>query len=166
MSSSSSPIDMVKLLDFQTREQYRAILVLGTAGSGKTKYAKQLANVTKAKYIDLLDVFSKNKTLSENIDLFNVIRLKKYLLDLPSDESIVIVDNIDFLLNTWTDHELSQFLVLIEKLRSIETKKTFCFFAQDLKILSAKQIYNSQNNSRVISLNQVAHIREEENDKN
>jgi adenosyl cobinamide kinase/adenosyl cobinamide phosphate guanylyltransferase len=157
---------MVKLLDFQTREPYRAILVLGTAGSGKTKYAKQLANATKAKYIDLLDVFSKNKTLSESIDLFNVIRLKKYLLDLPSDESIVIVDNIDFLLNTWTDHELSQFLVLIEKLRSIETKKTFCFFAQDLKILSAKQIYNSQNNSRVIALNQVAHIREEENDKN
>lgn len=165
MSSSSNPIDMVNLLDFQTREQYRAILVLGSADSGKTKYAKQLANATKAKYIDLLDVFYKDEILSKNIDLFNVSLLKKYLLDLQIDESVVIVDNIDFLLNTWTDHELSQFLIFIEQLRSeTETKKTFCFFAQDLKTLSAKQIYNSQHNSRVISLNQVAHIREEDND--
>lgn len=163
---SNNPIDLVRLLDFQSREQYRTILVLGPAGSGKTRYAKLLSHATKGKYIDLLDVFSQDKTLSENIDLYNVAHLKKYLLNLPFIESVVIVDNIDFLLNTWTDHELSEFLNLIEKLRSNETKKTFCFFAQDLKILSAKQINNSQNNSRVIALNQVAHIREEDNDKN
>jgi adenosyl cobinamide kinase/adenosyl cobinamide phosphate guanylyltransferase len=164
--SKNSPVDMVKLIDFQSREQYRTILVLGPAGSGKTRYAKLLAHAAKAKYIDLLDDFSKDKSLSENIDLFNVPNLKRYLLDLQLDESVVIVDNIDFLLNTWTDHELSEFLNLVEKLRSNETKKTFCFFAQDLKILSAKLIYNSQNNSRVIALDQVAHIREEDNDKN
>ncbi len=163
---SNSLIDLVKLLDFQSKEQYRTILVLGLPGSGKTRYAKQLARVTKAKYIDLLDIFSKDMALSENIDLFNVVRLKKYLINLPISESVIIVDNIDFLLNTWNDHELSEFFNLVEKLRSNETTKTFCIFAQDLKILSAKQIYNSQNNSRVIALNQVAHIREEDNDKN
>lgn len=155
-------VDLIQLIDFQTREQYRTILVLGPAGSGKTKFAQLLANRTKAKYIDLLDAFSNDKHLSENIDTFDVSHLKKYLLHLPTKESVIIIDNVDFLLNTWSDKEVGEFLNLIEKLRSNETQKTFCFFAQDLKILSSKLIYNSQNNSRILTINQIAYIREED----
>jgi energy-coupling factor transporter ATP-binding protein EcfA2 len=161
--TEDAPINLMKLIDFQSKEQYRTLLITGPAGSGKTKYAKLLAQAIKAQYIDLLDIFAGNTSLSDNIDLFNVPRLKKYLLDLPSHESVIIVDNIDFLLNTWTDRELAEFLNLVEKLRSNETKKVFCFFVQDLKIFNTKQIHNSQNNSRIITLNQVAHIKEEDN---
>jgi DNA replication protein DnaC len=155
-------VDLVQLIDFQTREQYRTILILGSAGSGKTKFAQLLANRTKAKYIDLLDAFSNDKRLSENIDTFDVSHLKKYLLNLPVKEEVIIVDNIDFLLNTWSDKEIGEFLNLVEKLRSNETQKTFCFFAQDLKISDSKQIYNSQNNSRILTMNKIAHIKEED----
>ena len=59
------------------------------------------------------------------------------------------------------DQEISEFLNMIEKLRSNETPKTFLFFAQDSKTLSSKQINNSQNNSRIITMNQIAYIRED-----
>ena len=154
-------VDLVQLIDFQTREQYRTILVLCPANSGKTKFAKLLAHTTKAKYIDLLDVFSNDKSLSDTIDIFTVSSLKKFLLNLPINEAVMIVDNIDFLLNTWSDREENEFLNLVEKLRSNETQKTFCFFAQDSKTLSSKQIYNSQDNSRILTMNHIAHIREE-----
>ena len=155
-------VNLVKLLDSQTREQYRTILILSPAGTGKTRFAQLLASKTKAKYFDLLDAFSKDEGLSESIDTFDVTNLKKYLTNLPVKEAVIIVDNVDFLLNTWSDKEVGEFLYLVEKLRSNETQKTFCFFAQDLKILSSKLIYNSQNNSRILTINQIAHIKEED----
>lgn len=159
--TENSLIDLVQLIDFQTREQYRTILVLGPAGSGRTKFIQLLANRTKAKYVDLLDDFLNDKRLSENIDTFDVSHLKKYLLNLPIKEAVIIVDNVDLLLNTWTDKEIGEFLNLVEKLRSNETEKTFCFFAQDSEILSSKQICNSQNNSRILTMDNIAHIRED-----
>ena len=95
-------IDLVQLIEFQTREQYRTVLVLGPADSGKTKFAKILANRLKAKYLDLLDTFLCDKYLSDNIDVFTVSKLKKYLLNISANEVVIIVDNIDFLLNTWS----------------------------------------------------------------
>ena len=154
-------VDLVQLIGFQTKEQYRTILVLGLANSGKTKFAKLLAKRIKAKYIDLLDIFLNDKRLSDTIDTFTVSTFKKYLLNLPVDEAIIIVDNIDFLLNTWSDREQGEFLNLVEKLRSNETQKTFCFFAQDSKKLSSKQIYNSQNYNRILTMNHIAYIRED-----
>jgi len=154
-------VDLVTLLDYQSKEQYRTILILGLPNSGKTKFAKLLTQKTKAKYIDLLDVFLNNKNMSENIDTFDVSSFKKYLLSLPASEDVIIVDNIDFLLNTWSDRQKGEFLNLVEKLRSIESGKTFCIFAQDSKSLVSKQIYNSQNTSRVLTMNHIAHIKDD-----
>ena len=156
----NSLIDLPALIDFQTKEQYKAVMVLGPANSGKTKFAKLLAQKIKAKYLDLLDVFSNDESLSKNVDTFDISHLKKYLLNLTVNEAVVIVDNIDFLINTWSDREKGEFLNLVDKLRSNETKKTFCFFVQEEDIFGSKSIFNSRNESRIIHLNQVAHIKE------
>ena len=152
--------DLTKLIDFQTKEQYRAIMIIGPANSGKTKLANLLAQKIKAKYLDLLDIFAKNESLAKSIDTFDVPNLKKYLLDLAINEAVVIVDNIDFLVNTWSDREKGEFLNLVEKLRSNETKKVFCFFVQEEENFKSKSIFNSRNQSRIIHLSQVAHIKE------
>ena len=153
-------IDLPALIDFQTKEQYKTVMILGPANSGKTKFAKLLAQKIKAKYLDLLDVFSNDESLSKNVDTFDVSHLKKHLLSLTVDKAVVIVDNIDFLINTWSDREKGEFLNLADKLRSNETKKTFCFFVQEEDIFESKSIYNSRNESRIIHLNQIAHIKE------
>jgi predicted AAA+ superfamily ATPase len=155
-----SLIDLTKLIDFQAKEQYRAIMILGPANSGKTKYAKLLAQKIKAKYLDLLDIFANDENLSKSIDTFDVSSLKKYLLNLTETEPVVIVDNIDFLVNTWSDREKGEFLNLVDKLRSNETKKVFCFFVQEEDIFDSKPISNSRNESRIMHLNQIAHIKE------
>jgi len=156
----NSLIDLPSLIDFQAKEQYRTIMILGPANSGKTKFAKLLAQKIKAEYLDLLDVFSNDESLSKTVDTFDVSHLKKYLLNLTINEAVVTVDNIDFLINTWSDREKGEFLNLVDKLRSNETKKIFCFFVQEEDIFDSKSIFNSRNESRIIHLNQVAHIKE------
>lgn len=153
-------IDLVQLIDFQTKEQYKAVMILGPADCGKTRFAQLLAEKTGAKYIDLLETFVDDKNLSKSIDTFDVFSLKKYLLKLEAEEPFIIVDNIDFLVNTWSDREKGEFLNLIDKLRSNETKKTFCFFVQGEDIFDSKRILNSRNESRIMHLNQIAYIKE------
>ena len=153
-------IDLVQLIDFQTKEQYRTVMILGPANCGKTRFAKLLAEKINAKYIDLLEIFVDDENLSKSIDTFDVFSLKKYLLKLATEEPVIIVDNIDFLVNTWSDREKGEFLNLIDKLRSNETKKTFCFFAQEEGIFDSNRILNSGNESRIIHFDQIAYIKE------
>lgn len=153
-------IDLIQLINFQTKEQYRAVMILGPADCGKTRFAKLLAQKIKAKYIDLLETFVNDENLSESIDTFDVYSFKKYLRNLVADEPVIIIDNIDFLVNTWSEREKGEFLNLVDKLRSNETKKTFCFFAQEEDIFDSKPILNSRNESRIIHLNQIAYIKE------
>lgn len=158
--SKNGLIDLVQLINFQTKEQYRTLMILGPADCGKTRFAKLLAEKIRAKYIDLLETFVDDENLSKSIDTFDVFSLKKYLLKLAAEEPVIVVDNIDFLVNTWSDREKGEFLNLIDKLRSNETKKTFCFFMQEEDIFDSKRILNSRNESRIIHLNQIAYIKE------
>jgi len=158
--SENGLIDLIKLINFQTKEQYRSVMILGPADCGKTRFAKLLAERIRAKYIDLLETFADNEDLSKAIDTFNMSSLKKYLLKLAAEESVIIIDNVDFLVNTWSEREKGEFLNLIDKLRSNETKKTFCFFVQEEGIFDSKRILNSRNENRIIHLNQIAHIKE------
>jgi len=158
--STNNLIDLIQLINFQTKEQYRALMILGPANCGKTRFAKLLAEKTNAKYIDLLETFVGDENLSKSIDTFDVFSLKKYLLKLEAEEPVIIMDNIDFLVNTWSEREKGEFLNLIDKLRSNETRKTFCFFVQEEDIFDSKRILNSRNESRIIHLNQIAYIKE------
>jgi predicted AAA+ superfamily ATPase len=158
--SKNGLIDLIKLINFQTKEQYRSVMILGPADCGKTRFAKLLAEKIRAKYIDLLETFADNEDLSKSIDTFDVSSLKKFLLKLAAEEPVIIIDNVDFLVNTWSEREKGEFLNLIDKLRSNETKKTFCFFVQEEGIFDSKRILNSRNENRIIYLNQIAHIKE------
>ena len=158
--SKNDLIDLIQLINFQTKEQYRAVMILGPANCGKTRFAKLLAEKIRAKYIDLLETFVDDQNLSKSIDTFDVFTLKKYLLKLIAEEPVIIVDNIDFLVDTWSEHEKGEFLNLVDKLRSNETKKTFCFFVQEEDVFDSKRILNSRNESRVIHLDQIAYIKE------
>jgi Cdc6-like AAA superfamily ATPase len=158
--SKNDLIDIIQLINFQTKEQYRAVMILDPANCGKTVFAKLLAEKISAKYIDLLETFADDENLSKSIDTFDALSLKKYLLKLVAEEPVIILDNIDFLVNTWSEREKGEFLNLIDKLRSNETKKTLCFFVQEEDIFDSKRILNSRNESRIIHLDQIAHIKE------
>jgi polynucleotide 5'-kinase involved in rRNA processing len=69
-------IDLVQLISFQNKEQYRALMILGPANYGKTKFAKRLAEKINAEYVDLLETFIDDESLSKSIDTFDVFCLK------------------------------------------------------------------------------------------
>jgi len=70
-------------------------------------------------------------------------------------ESVVLVDNLDFLFNTWLKRDQADFLNWLKiQLRSPGvTKKTFVFFVQSDPFFESMDVNNSQGESRVLPLN-------------
>lgn len=153
-------VDIIRLINFQTTEQYKTLMIMGPANSGKTQFAKLLALKLRAKYLDMLELFVDSEDLSKSIETLEVSRLKKYLLALRVEESIIIIDNMDFIVNTWSEREKGEFLNLVDKLRSNETKKTFVFFLQEDDIFVSKRFLNSRKENRILLLDQIADIKE------
>ena len=149
-----------KYLDQQSSEDKRAFIVHYPAKSGKTAYAKgaaaQRANIL---YLDLQKTFLKEPDLPK-ITQCGFEFLKKYLLELPVAEEFVLIDNPDFLFNTWTTEEKQALLYWLKgQLRSPRvTEKTFIFFIQSDEILATNQFNNSCGQPRVLPLNEFEAI--------
>lgn len=125
------PIDLQGLLKRQATERYRAVLVTGPAGCGKSAYAKKLANALSARYLDLLNEFVGDGELSSKIDTFDRQKLFDLLKLKAQGEKTIILDNPDFLINTWGDRSRREFCEWLGKLDSVQFPTVLCVFAQD-----------------------------------
>ncbi len=147
--------EKIKVIDFiqtQLKERYKTFALYGPAMNGKSELAKKLADKTGVLYIDLLAEFVSNIDLSSNIDIFEPKDLKDYLRKLAFNGRLIIIDNIDFLINTWDNLNKEHFLNFIDK---DEYKIAYCFILQELKILRESNIVNSLGQSRVLNVYNV-----------
>jgi hypothetical protein len=149
---SQIPIDLQDLLRRQTTERYHAVLVTGSAACGKSDYAKKLADALSARYLDLLNEFIENEDLSAKIDTFDRQKLFD-LLKLKAQGGkilILILDNLDFLINTWGDRARREFCEWLGKLDSVQCPTVLCVFAQDDEAFSGVDYTTTSAGSRII----------------
>ena len=138
----------------QMNEDRRAFIIHFPAMRGKTKFARRVREVRQDVYLlDMQEYFSTHDDLP-SIRQLNSDALWDFLLRLNVPEPVILVDNPDFLLNTWKPAEKENFLHKIKvALRSpADTAKTFVFMIQTDNILSDAQIVNSYGDSRVLPL--------------
>ena len=149
-------INFFKYLDQQSSEDKRAFIVHYPAKSGKTAFAKgaaaQRANIH---YLDLQETFLQRSDLPR-INQCGFDFFKEFLRGLQVAKEFILIDNPDFLFNTWKTQEKQDFLHwLIGQLRSPgDTDKTFIFFIQSDETLSVAQFNNSCGQPRVLPLNE------------
>jgi len=101
-----APYNLVNLKEFiqaLSGERHRTFIVHSDPASGKSKYAKQFAKDSGGKYLDLLKRFGKDERLQSQIDIFGVKDLEALLIEEAKGTNPLIVDNVEFLLNTWDE---------------------------------------------------------------
>ena len=101
-----APYNLVNLKEFiqaLSGERHRTFIVHSDPASGKSKYARQFAKDSGSKYLDLLERFGKDERLKSQIDIFGVKDLKALLIEEAKGTNLLIVDNVEFLLNTWDE---------------------------------------------------------------
>lgn len=147
-------------LRIQQQETYRAFIVHAPAMRGKTAWARRLRDELDAYLLNLQQYFLEHPELAGEIDLYEPEDLEKLLLDLDVPEPVVIVDNIDFLLNTWTDADHDHLIGMVERRFKSPgfTNKTFVFMIQEHPRLLRRPLLNSQGQPRVVALREFATI--------
>jgi len=129
--------------------------------SGKTTLARALAKVADAHCLDLQARFASDETLAGRIDRFAVQDFKQLLLGLDVPQSIVAVDNMDFLLNTWSTARKEEFSMLVEKVLESPaiTDKTFLFLLQTDRHVIRRPISNTYGESRILEIEHIRALR-------
>lgn len=111
MRDNMGSFNLVNLKEFMNSlsgERHRTFIVHNGPTTGKSKYARLFAENSKGKYFDLLERFGKDTELKNRIDVFDIRDLENLLVEEAKDTNLLILDNVEFLLNTWDDsgHDL------------------------------------------------------------
>ncbi len=142
-------------LNRQNNEDRRAFIIHYPALSGKTRFAEQVcAARSDAHRLDLLDTFLHRSDIGPTQQCsFDVLR--KIMLSLVIPEVVILVDNGDFLFNTWNQAEKDAFQSWLRiGLRSPrDTEKTFIFLLQSDPWFTASVMKNSYGEDRILALN-------------
>lgn len=142
-------------LNHQNNEDRRAFVIHYPAKSGKTRVARRIVEARKdAALVDLQSYFLQHPELPP-IQRCGPSVLQGILLSLDRPEAIIVIDNPDFLLNTWTDDEKRTWLNWLRvQLRSPgDTEKTFIFMIQTDEVIATADMRNSYGEPRVLALN-------------
>lgn len=101
------------------QERYKHFIIFGPPMYGKTKLAKHISEIFNGVYIDLLNDFQKDPSKKSIIDIFGPSKLIAYIKGVDcSDKKLMVIDQIDFLLNTWDDSQFREFLVFVDQNQS------------------------------------------------
>ena len=141
-------------LNRQQNEDRRAFIIHYGAKSGKTRFARRICETRQDAYLlDLLAYFLEHPELPP-IQKCGFDTLKDLLLTLAVPQDVIVVDNPDFLFNTWSAEEkraCSTGCACSCALRA-SPKKTFVFVIQTDDIIAAADLHNSYGESRVLPL--------------
>lgn len=154
-------MNFIQFLATQQLEDRQAIVVHGPALSGKTKFVNQLINLNENIFlIDFLSSYIQNP--DPPIHLMGFSAFKEYLLSLeiPDKYKIVVIDQLDFLFNTWDRSEKEKFIQWLRTgLRSPSVvKQVYVFFIQTDDIINKSKLINSLGQNRIIGLEALENI--------
>lgn len=109
------PISVSDALISLEQERYRAVVLhaVPEKGPSMSNFCQKVCKQTNGKYLDLLEFFIHSPNLSEKIDSFSPEKLRELLIEQSKGQSLLVIDRVDFLLDTWRKSERQDFFRLI-----------------------------------------------------
>lgn len=154
-------MNITDYLNHQKAEDRRAFIIHFPPCSGKTQFARRLAETRlDVYYLDLLAFCLVHPELPP-VAQFDFKALRALLLGLDVPQAVILVDHPDFLFNTWNAGEKRALLHWLQlELRSpADTEKTFVFIIQNDDVLAAAEFRNAYDEPRVLALNRFEAIK-------
>jgi hypothetical protein len=150
-------IDLRQYLNVQSQETCRAFVIHAPAMAGKTALARRMERILGAYRFDLQHHFIANEKLAASIDRFRPRDLEKLLLSVSVPQSVIVVDNLDFLLIVWTPRMKREFMDMVDlRLKSPDiTSKTYVFMVQDDAVITDYRFTLTPRQPRILPLRAI-----------
>ncbi|MBA7470348.1 hypothetical protein ES707_05632 [subsurface metagenome] len=156
--SSYNLVNLKKFINGLSGERHKTFIVYSDPASGKSKYARQFAKKAGSKYLDLLERFGKDERLKGRIDVFDIRNLENSLIEEAKGINLLIVDNIEFLLNTWDEDGYNLFFHLLrqnwDSFKPSYQATLGVFLTTNRKIMDL-ELNTSKGETRVFPLNRL-----------
>ena len=153
-------MNFAKYLEQQSHEDRQAFIIHFPALSGKTQFIKKACQaIPGMHYVDLLEhtLADTNLSSTERIEVNGFMDLILEIdKSLPDQTKALVIDQGDFMFNTWDADEKQEFLHWLRvPLRTPSVaKRTFIFVIQTDGILSSAKLDNTRSQSRILALNE------------
>ena len=96
---------------------YRVFVLFGAPISGKTTIAKEICKELDGEYVDLLK--DKLNTMSPSLGRYSPLDFKRDInLWAKEAESLLVIDEIEALFDTWTNEKQKDLFKLVSRLRT------------------------------------------------
>jgi len=157
------PINVFDVLDGLKQERYRAFILhsVPEKSPSMTHFCQKVCKQTNGKYLDLLEFFIQSPNLSENIDSYSPENLRELLIAQSKNQSLLVIDRADFLLDTWHKSERQNFYRFINnQWDSFKEgmKSTLVMVLQTSQEIEALKMVDSHGRSRIFRLDDFMDI--------
>ena len=161
--SREMPINVFEILDGLKQERYRTLILHSVPEKSPfmSRFSQKLCERSNGKYLDLLEFFIQSSVLSERIDSYNPENLRELLIEQSKNQSLLVVDRADFLLDTWHKSERQNFYRFINnQWDSFKEgmKSTLVMVLQTSQEIEALEMVDSQKQSRIFRLDDFMDI--------
>jgi hypothetical protein len=151
-------IDIEAVVARQRTERFRVVVLHGEPCSGKTGVARRLAKKLGGEYIDLLEQFAGDSSLSAAVPVFGAEQLRDFILSRSAGPWLLVVDNPDFLLATWTEREKDRLRAALEMTNRVETERVVVFVMQTDEQITGRQLIAGPGQRRSFSLHDIRNL--------
>ena len=156
-------VDLLEYLNLLGQEKFRAIILHAPPDKSPelSKYSNRLLSNKAGAALDLLDYFLEEPKVASDIDRFGPEQLKTVLLDRSHGKDLLIIDHLDFLLDTWRKDERQAFFRMVKQQWNSfleNTRATLVFCLQSSSEIEDLNISDTRGRSRVLSLAELNEI--------
>jgi len=145
------------------QEKFRAIILHGspTKSPELSKYANKLLRHKDGASLDLLAFFQEKSQLASDIDRFGPEQLKSLLVEHSRGKDLLVIDRLDFLLDTWRNDQRQAFYRMVKQQWNSfveSTRATLIFCLQSSQELNDLKITDTRGHSRVFAFAELNEI--------
>jgi hypothetical protein len=156
-------VDLLNYIDVLGQEKFRAVILHAPPAKSPelSKYANRLLSHKSGAGIDLLAYFQEDLQLASDIDRFGPEQLKALLVERSKGKDLLVIDRLDFLLDTWRkDERLAFYRMVKQQWNSFleNTRATLVFCLQSSSEIEDLNITDTHGHSRVLALAELNEI--------
>ena len=156
-------VNLLEYLELLGHVYFRAIILHAPPEKSPelSKFANKLLNHKEGAALDLLAYFQDDPELATVIDRFGPEQLKVLLVEQSRGKDLLVIDRLDFLLNTWRKEVRQAFYRMVKQQWNSfldNTHATLVFCLQSSSELEDLRITDTRGRSRVLALSELNEI--------
>jgi hypothetical protein len=156
-------VDLLDYLDLLGQQKFRAIILHAPPDKSPelSKYTNRLLSHKGGAALDLLAYFQEDPQLALDIDRYGPEQLNALLVEQSKAKDLLVIDRLDFLLDTWRKDERQAFYRMVKQQWNSfveNTRATLVFCLQSSSEIEDLNINDTRGRSRVLALAELNEI--------